>query len=109
MKSRTIIAVAAISLVVAGAAGAGAVAVGSVVHVHNGDRVIVNNSLSCFVGASDIVCGGAASSRINADIRTDGEVVILVRPTPHGVYPQMFVKRAECNTASVCHLVLGRT
>lgn len=106
MRGRAITVRAAISLVAAGAAGA--VAINTVFHVRSGDRVIVNKDLGCFVGPSDIVCGGAASSRISADIRSDGEIVIQAQPTPHGVYPEMVMKRAECSAAGACDLVLGR-
>lgn len=106
MRGRIITIAAAISLVTASAAGA--VAINNVVHVHSGDQIIVNKNLGCFVGPSNIVCGGAGSSRISADIRSDGEIVIQAQPTPHGVYPEMFIKKAECNTTGDCDLVLAR-
>ncbi len=106
MKGRITLVVAAIALIATGAAGA--VAAGSVFHVRSGDRIVVNKNLGCFVAPSNIICGGAASSHISADIRSDGEIVIQAQPTPHGVYPEMFVKRAECRAAGGCDLVLGR-
>ena len=101
-----IISVTAIGLATTGAASS--LTASKVVHVHSGDRVVVNNNLGCFVGPSNIVCGGSQTSRISADIRTDGEIVIQAQPTPHGVYPEMFIKRAECTAAGVCDLVVSR-
>lgn len=106
MRGRIITIVAAISLVTVTVAGA--VAVDNVVHVRSGDQIIVNKNLGCFVGPSNIVCGGAGNSRISADIRSDGEIVIQAQPTPHAVYPEMFIKKAECDAAGVCDLVLAR-
>jgi len=106
VRGRVITIVAAISLVTVGAAGA--VAVNTVVHVRSGDQIIANKNLGCLVGPSNIVCGGAGNSRISANIRSDGEIVIQAQPTPHGVYPEMFIKKAECNRAGVCDLVLAR-
>lgn len=106
MKGRILAVVGVISLVTAGAT-AGA-AVDRVVHVRSGDRVVVNKNLGCYVGPSSIVCGGEGKSRISADVRSDGEIVIQAQPTPHGVYPEMFIKKAECNAAGVCDLVLSR-
>ena len=106
MRVTITISVAAIALATAGAASS--LTAGKVVHVRSGDRVVVNNNLGCFVASNSIVCGGSQTSRISADIHTNGEIVIQVQPTPHGVYPEMFIKRAECTAAGVCDLVLGR-
>ena len=105
MRGRIIMGVAAISLIAAGAAGA--VVANRVIQVRSGDRIVVNKNLGCFVGPSNIVCGGAGASRISADVQSSGEIVIQVQPTPHGVYPDLFIEKAECGSTSVCHLVLG--
>lgn len=103
---RAILTVAAtITLVATGTASG--VALSNVIQVRSGDQIIVNKNLRCLVGASGIVCGGAGNARISAEVRSDGQIVILVRPTPHGVYPAMVIQRAECNGAGRCNLVVG--
>jgi hypothetical protein len=108
VRRRIITVAVTLSLVMAGAAGA--VGVNHIVHVQSGDNIIVNTSLRCYVGSGDISCGGAAASRIGADIQSDGKILILVSPTPHGVYPLMSIQRAVCaRPAGICYLVVGRS
>lgn len=104
MKRSIIAGTATFALVAAGGA-AGAAATG-IVHVHSGDRVIVDRNLGCFVGSSDIVCGGAGTAKISADVRSNGEIVVQFDPTPHGTFPALFVERAVCSAATgTCRLV----
>lgn len=93
------------------AGAAGAVGVSRIVHVQSGDNIIVSKNLRCYVASSsEISCGGAAVSRITADIRSDGKILILVSPTPHGVYPLMSIQRAVCSSSSgACYLLVGRS
>lgn len=105
MRRRTVLCVAAIALAAAGAANAISVG-GRVIHVQAGDRIVVNKSLGCLVEPSEIVCGGASRSKVSADVRSSGEIVIQIQPDPHGAYPGLFVDGAKCNSSGVCHLVL---
>jgi hypothetical protein len=105
--SRMTIATAVISLAAVHVTGAAAPT--QVIHVQAGDRIAVNRNLGCLVTTASIVCGGAATSRISADVRSSGEIVVQVQPTPHGVYPFLSVRRAECSATSGCNLVLGRS
>jgi len=104
MRSKIAIAVIMLAFGVAGTAGA---FTNGVIQVGSGDRVVVNKNLGCFVALGQIVCGGASQSRISAAIRSNGEIVIQVQPTPHGVYPKLFIKKAVCSSTSTCHLVYG--
>jgi hypothetical protein len=73
---------------------------------------VISKNLGCFVqGPTVITCGGAASGpvtgHVSALIRANGQIVILVQPTPHGIYPALYIDRAECNVnTSPCHLVM---
>jgi hypothetical protein len=106
MLKKLTVAVAALLLIAVGSAGA--VADGRIIHVTSGDRIVVNKNLSCSVASGGIVCGGATRAHLNAEIRSDGQVVVLAQPTPHGVSPVLTIKRAACGKPGApCDLVVG--
>jgi hypothetical protein len=88
------------------AAGAGAVAGGSAIQAHTGDQIVINKNLRCLVDRpTSIVCGGAAGAHVSAEVSANGQIVILAQPTPHGIYPVLYIDRALCGT-SPCRLVV---
>jgi hypothetical protein len=99
MTGRIALGIATMALVAASAARA--VSGGAVIRVHPGDRIVVNQNLGCFVATpTQIVCGGAYGSHINAAVYSSGKIVIVYQPTPHGAFPALFIDRAVCNPAT---------
>jgi hypothetical protein len=100
MKGWVVVVIAAASLTIA--ATAGAVVESRVIQARTGDQIVISKNLRCLVDRpTSIVCGGATSAHVSAEVRASGQIVIEVQPTPHGIYPVLYVDKAVCDTALV--------